>query len=117
MVIEKYQQNMGQKGFLVLLSLGAGLAIFLLITNRVLVIPEDGPSPIVISIFVAFLYPFVGAFVIFICNHYRSWACGADLDEWNDDKIMLGAVWPLTLVWSLIVYTYLAVINRLFNDD
>jgi len=128
---KEYKEDIRTAKFtLVFISLVFGVVTFVTLTVRITMIPagflnkpsiEFANDPILsllIAAAVAFVYPVIAAFVVFICEHCRSWAYLNDVNKWNKGtKIYLGAFWPLLLIWSLIIYTFLAIVNRLFRED
>jgi hypothetical protein len=68
-----------------------------------------------LSLLAAFAYPFIGAFTVRFCELLRSWGTKGKYSKWDEgERLFLGAVWPITLAVSLIVYSFLGLINRLF---
>lgn len=112
------------KGALVAMSLGSGLLTFIVIGS------PEGPwvlgifavssnkwlIGLLIGIIVSIAYPFVAAFAVYLCSGYRNWAYFDQVEPWeNSLKITLGAFWPILLIWSAIIYTFLGIVNRLFQ--
>ena len=84
-----------------------------------------GPNPVLIdggiwsgmfwTAAVSLVYTVVAGMVVSLCEGMKSIAYRGQSERWSDgSRIVLGAVWPLTLVCCTIVYTFLAVIHRLF---
>ncbi len=70
---------------------------------------------VVLGIATSLLYPVLGAFAIKLCEGVRSWAYKATIQNWSDQqRLLFGAFWPVTVLFSLIVYMYLGIIHRLF---
>ena len=94
------------KVFLMIVSIIMGLIFGVIYEN------------IIIGLVVSLGYPVTGAFVIMLCSIYRKKATFGNSEPWKKElKIGLGAIWPLTLIWSLIVYTYLLLINMVFKQE
>ena len=73
----------------------------------------------IISIFLMlltmFAYPVVGAIIISLCDDLRQWAYLYQAEEWREsDRLFAGAFWPLMLIYSLIVYTFMGIVHRSF---
>jgi hypothetical protein len=119
--------NDDYKVYLVVASLLSGIAMFCVVAvtygedgrgMRFTIDPQGHVGAVLLGIATAFLYPFVAAFVVSICSYYRSWAMVDEVEPWkSSEKIGLGAIWPLVLIWSLIVYSFCAIINRVFPQD
>jgi len=63
------------------------------------------------------LYTFFAAIAVKICILLRDWAYfkkNTKLD--NDIKILMGTFWPIILIGCVIIYLFLGIINRLFNE-
>ncbi len=70
---------------------------------------------VMLSMASAVLYPVIGAITVRLCEFLRTWGTKGVYSKWNEgDRLFFGAVWPLTLMFSVIVYLYLGIINRLF---
>jgi hypothetical protein len=68
-----------------------------------------------VSILTALAYPIIGAFMVRFCELLRGWGTKGEYSIWDSgERLFFGAIWPLTLTLSLIVYPFLGIINRLF---
>ena len=64
---------------------------------------------------VSLVYTVAAGMVVSLCEGMKWIAYRGQPARWSDSsRIILGAVWPLTLMCCAIVYTFLAVIHRLF---
>jgi len=60
-------------------------------------------------------WPIVGAMVVGFAGNLRHWAyCGKAAEFDDEDKLALAAVWPITLMYSVVVYPSMGIIHRLF---
>jgi len=77
---------------------------------------QTGLWPVVALATVATIsWPFAGWLATAICRGLRLWAYAGEVDEWTKgERIVLAAIWPLTLLWSFIVYPAMGLIYRLF---
>ena len=137
-------ENEGEKGFLIFVALAIGCAVFLLLaleripgTERVDVAGPFSPAvyetrnttilslshrPIPLLVFfgalgvaTALIYPVFAAGAIGIFQEMRSWAyCGRCEPVGNSERLILAAVWPLTLLIGGIIYIFVGLVNRLF---
>jgi hypothetical protein len=114
------QQHGGEKALLIMASLavGAGFGCWKAFDFR-------GPNPVLIdggiwsglfwTAVVSLVYTVAAGMVVSLCEGMKWIAYRGQPARWSDaSRIILGAVWPLTLVCCVIVYTFLAVIHRLF---
>ncbi len=63
----------------------------------------------------SFLYTLLAAVIIRFCQGLRLWAHRGQIQAWDyNTRLLLAALWPFTLIISLIVYTFLGLIHRLF---
>jgi hypothetical protein len=61
------------------------------------------------------VYSILGALLVAACGAFRKWANQGEVKALNkEQKILLGAIWPLYLLFSLIIYSFLAIINRIY---
>lgn len=122
MEIDKYSF---EKTVMVLTSISVGFLIFL--AQIVSLNVEFGKTgyeiiwgritlyKIGFSILSSFAYPIVGAIVIRFCEFLRLWATKGEYYKWEGDlRLFFGALWPITLTFSLIIYSFLGIINRIF---
>ena len=57
----------------------------------------------------------VAALVVKFCMFLKSWAyCGKSTDWSLGDKLGAGTFWPITLLFCLIFYIFMGIINRTF---
>jgi hypothetical protein len=72
---------------------------------------------LVIGLVTGILYVLVAAFAIGICQVLRKWAYPNEAHPWTaDTKAMLGAFWPVSLLFWSLICPFFCVINRLFRD-
>ena len=68
---------------------------------------------------ISLFYVFIAAKAMRFCVWLRQWAHVGSTEspfQWDDDQLVLfGAIWPLTLVFCLIVYVFLGVLHRAFS--
>ena len=70
---------------------------------------------IIIGILASLAYPFVGAFVIWLCERLKSWAYMNQCEKWEQEvRLAMAGVWPFTLIGCLIIYIFLGIIHRIF---
>lgn len=73
------------------------------------------PSFIVGAV-VGLVYPISASLAVMACKQLRKIAFPYTKTQWSDDTIaMLGAIWPLSLAFWLIITPFFAIINRLFK--
>jgi hypothetical protein len=82
----------------------------------------DSPQMVLIAAVVAGFtligWPIVGATVVWVTGNLRDWAYGRhdrQLDE--AERIGLASIWPLTFIYSVVVYPSMGIIHRLFWSD
>ena len=127
------------KLFLFIMSLGAAVAVFALrvtrsvlvqvvnshlfgpdthdIENQIVWNPSASvPWAVCVAVATLLLWPVVGAIVVGLVEVFREWAYqGREKDEiFEGEKMGLAAVWPLTLLYALVVYPTIGIIHRLF---
>lgn len=122
-------QNMAEKAMIILVSMILGIVAFFLTTlsftgeqgygfdsSKKLSFDSDRLfTALAFMLIVWVVYPLVAAVVISICEGLRQWAYKGRITRWDQGtRLRLGAVWPLTLICSLIVYLFLGLINRIF---
>jgi hypothetical protein len=103
--------------FLFVAALTAGAATFLigffqfapeverLQGNLIKPTQADYWPALLLAVLVTVIWPFLGWLATAISRALRLWAYSNEVDEWTkEERIVLAAVWPLTLVWSFIVY-------------
>ena len=78
---------------------------------------ELGVSPtysVVLGVIAVFAYPVLGALVVAVCGKLRAWAFpGSPPAAWTGEgKALLGAVWPICLVFWFVVAPFYAILNR-----
>jgi len=110
----------GEKALLIIVSLLLGLTAGIWTA-----VDFTGVTPVIraggigLGIFctagVAFLYTILAGVIVSLCEGMKWIAYRGQPQRWSDGaRIVLGAIWPLTLLCCIIVYTFLAVIHRLF---
>lgn len=68
-----------------------------------------------VSIASAILYPLWGALAVRLSECLRKWGTKGVYSKWSEgDRLFFGGIWPATLLFSIIIYLYLGIINRLF---
>ncbi len=77
---------------------------------------QDGFWPaLILGIFVTIVWPFAGWLATAIGRGLRRWAYAGEVDEWTKgERIVLAAIWPLNLLYSVIVCPAIGLIYRLF---
>ncbi|MDX6610934.1 MAG: hypothetical protein QOD75_120 [Blastocatellia bacterium] len=71
---------------------------------------------IVVGAVVGLLYPVVAAFAVSACELLRKIAFPHISTQWDSDsRAILGAIWPLSLAFWLMIAPFYAIINRLFK--
>jgi hypothetical protein len=99
------------KGLIICCSLFAGF----IVASIVGALTESFLLALPIFIIASFAYPFIGAFVVPVCEELRLWAHEDEVKPWTrDERAIFGAGWPLTLLVCLILYTFLGIINRIY---
>jgi hypothetical protein len=107
----------GPKFFMVLMSLGFGLVILMcqVVYDGEIDWQNISLIKVVISFFASLGYLFVGAVAVRICEFCRWWGSKGKYSKWTEgERLLYGAIWPLTLIVTTIVYFFLGIINRLF---
>jgi hypothetical protein len=75
----------------------------------------DGLISILTFIGVSLAHPFIGAFVVALCEDLKQWAYVDKAERWpRDQTAYLAAAWPLTLIGCLVLYIYLGIIHRIY---
>jgi hypothetical protein len=98
------------KTFLILISIFAGILVGWRFKS------VDSIKSILIGLIVSILYPIIAAGVIGLCEAMKNWAYCGKIKRWTQAKrLSLGALWPITLVFCIIVYSFLGIINRVFR--
>ena len=70
---------------------------------------------VALAVATALLYPVVASVVLAFCAWLRKWAYRMQVEPWDDEeRLMFGAVWPLTLVACIIVFVFVGIIHRVF---
>src|SRR6185503_5512980 len=73
---------------------------------------------VILSLIVSLLYACLGALFVFLCESFRNFAHKNKIKHSSRiDRIVLASFWPLTLPWCLILYSFLAIIDRIFPDS
>ena len=95
-----------------LFVVAAGLGVW----AAVIAFNEKGSPAAAVAFFVVGLgYTFLSALAVQICKGLR-WLAFPGSDGWDSNTAVLwGAVWPLSLVFWLIITPFFALINRLFK--
>jgi len=63
----------------------------------------------------ALIYPIVGAVAVFLTESLRRWAyVGKATQLEAEERLIMGALWLVTLVVSLLIYPFLGIIHRVF---
>jgi polyferredoxin len=106
------QKDGGVKAFFIVVSLGFGLFVGIKAERAF----ESTEIALGAGLGAALLYPLLSAFIIEFCEDLRKWAYQEQASPWHDGKrILLGAIWPITLVASAIIFIFLGLINRLYR--
>jgi hypothetical protein len=114
------QRHGGEKALLIIVSLSLGLTVG--IRNAV---DFTGVNPVIrdggilagffLGALVALVYTILAGVGVSLCEGMKWIAYRGQAQRWDDGpRIVLGAIWPLTLVCCTIVYAFLAVTHRLF---
>ncbi len=75
------------------------------------------PQAALVALMAAFSYPLAGALVIGLLTYARAAAYPARLGVSalsTRERILLATVWPLYLVYALVVYPFMIIVNRVF---
>jgi hypothetical protein len=69
---------------------------------------------IIAGLAIGLTYPLFGAIFIPACEQLRQWAYPEEtLEAWSrNERIWLGAFWPVTTLCLLVVYLFLGMIHR-----
>jgi hypothetical protein len=114
------QQHGGEKALLIIVSLAVGAGV-----GSLRAFDFRGSSPVLVdgaiwpgvfcAAVVSLVYTVAAGMVVSLCEGMKWIAYRGQPVRWSDGaRIILGAMWPLTLICCTIVYTFLAVIHRLF---
>ena len=91
---------------------GLGLGLFLAFKMDV-----NGALAAVLGVVVALVYPIAGAVVAVGLEGFRDWAyCGRLSPRSKSNTMGVAAGWPLCLLYALVVYPSMGIINRLFSN-
>lgn len=95
--------------FVVAVAVGSTYAVF--IYGRYV----RGAPAVLIGLGLALLYTVAAAWVVRICEVLRAVAFPEDREEWDGEiRAFLGAFWPLSLSFWIIMAIFFGIINRLF---
>lgn len=95
--------------------IGASLVAGLIGGGLVSYLTQSILFSILAGIVTALVYPVIGAIVVPICESLRHWAHQGKVGQWTrEDTVLFGAFWPFTLLFSLIYYIFLGIINRIY---
>jgi len=69
------------------------------------------------GVFAAFCYPVAAAYLVRSSEELAKWAYQERYEPWSEDvRLMLGCIWPVSLVGSVLVFLFLGIINRVFVE-
>jgi|SRR5271157_553008 len=114
------KEHGGEKAFLIMMSLAVGVSVgiwraFDFRGERPVLVDGGMWSGMLWTAIIALVYTVAAGMVVSLCEGMKWIAYRGQPARWSDSsRIVLGALWPLTLVCCTIVYTFLAVIHRLF---
>ena len=99
------------KAFLIFLSIASGIKVFVLLETHCNIYLK-----LLALLIVSYSYSILSGYAIHFCCHLKQWANGDKDKEWSmEDKIFFGSFWPITLLFSLIIFTFLRIINSLYD--
>lgn len=75
-----------------------------------------GVIEVLIAFAIMLLYPLVGASVVGICELIRDFAFPKATEGWSrEEHLVIAAIWPISLLYWLVVGPAFAIINRVFR--
>jgi hypothetical protein len=109
---EKMDEMTSGKGVLFVVAVATGVAsgwaIFLASLQPILAA--------VIGFILALLYTVAAAWAVGACAVLRRFSFPASEDTWSSDtKAYMGAFWPVSLLFWVVISPFFAIINRLFR--
>ena len=100
--------------FLAAIGVGFGLACSLVV-DAAPILPSIGAGLIA-----AILYTILAAAIVGVCEKLAKWGFperAASGQSWNrETKAFVGSIWPLSLLFWLVVSPFFVIINRAFRD-
>ena len=106
------QEMTGGKFWLFIIAVASGMAVSSVIYTRSL---QLFPAAL-LGIGVALLYPLIAAGAVGVCSTLRRFSFPDSKEDWSsDEKAYLGAFWPVSLLFWLIISPFFAIINRVFR--
>jgi len=71
---------------------------------------------VIVALITGFGYPLLGAIIVPLCEELRRWAYPQEqLTTWSrGERIIIGALWPLTAPALMILYIFLGIISRAY---
>jgi hypothetical protein len=111
------RDNAGPKAILIVAALLVGFAI--VVSLLVYYWPPSIPEVVffvAIGLAAAYLYVFLAAQILTLLKEIRAWAYrDKHVPLTGDEILLMGAVWPFSLVIGCIIYLFIGIINRLFE--
>jgi hypothetical protein len=102
----------GGKGCLFVVAIGAGVGAGV----GVYALNDQMAPSIFLGLGLALLYTVIAAGIVHFCETLEKFAFPDDRNPWDaETRAYLGAFWPLSLLFWMVITPFFAIINRLFR--
>lgn len=100
------------KGCLFVVALGLAVLIGYAVLDR----SNSWGRALLYGVGAGLFYPLIGAAAVGLCGVLRKGAF-PNVSEWEGEtKAWLGAFWPISIVFWILIFPFFFIINRIFDD-